>query len=63
MDGIGTNLTNDVGIQPLNIVMKATRVEIPEGEAKTVKTSDDEGKQIGPPRLVDEYRNQHFKAA
>jgi nicotinate phosphoribosyltransferase len=63
MDGVGTNLTNDVGIPALNIVMKATRVEIPEGDAKTVKMSDDEGKQTGPPQLIDEYRHQYFRAA
>jgi len=41
--GIGTNLTNNTGFRPLNIVIKATEVE----DTPTVKLSDDPGKQLG----------------
>jgi nicotinate phosphoribosyltransferase len=61
--GIGTNLTNDLGITALNIVMKATEVETDRGAVRTVKMSDDEGKHIGPDWLVNKYKNQYFNAA
>ena len=63
LDGIGTNLTNDLGMRALNQVMKATHVRIPEGQASTVKISDDAGKQTGPPDLVHDYQYVHFRAA
>ena len=47
--GWGTSLTNDLGIKALNIVMKATRVDLP-GFVKgayTVKLSDDPSKHTG----------------
>ena len=47
--GIGTNLTNDVGVTPLNIVIKLARCRT--GPDKTwhpvVKLSDDIGKHTG----------------
>jgi len=47
--GWGTTLTNDMGIKPLNVVMKATHVQLPGlGEADTVKLSDTAGKHTGP---------------
>lgn len=47
--GIGTNLTNDTGFKPANIVMKLTRCRMnPTQEwRECVKLSDDEGKHLG----------------
>lgn len=63
--GWGTTLTNDLGIKPLNVVMKATHVRLPETgqEAYTVKLSDAIGKHMGPEELVREYEEQHFAVA
>jgi nicotinate phosphoribosyltransferase len=46
--GIGTNFTNDVGVKPLNMVVKMTSCR-PEGQMRmpTVKISDDPGKHTG----------------
>ena len=46
--GIGTNFSNDVGIKPLNMVIKITEAK-PEGEDwhHTIKLSDVEGKHTG----------------
>lgn len=46
--GIGTNLTNDVGLKPMNIVLKMTEA-LPESESWTsvVKLSDEKGKYTG----------------
>ncbi|HEV7621157.1 MAG TPA: nicotinate phosphoribosyltransferase, partial [Flavisolibacter sp.] len=51
--GIGTNFTNDIGYQPLNIVIKMTGA-LPEGEQWTpvVKLSDDAGKYTGDPATI-----------
>lgn len=55
--GWGTTLTNDLGLKPLNIVMKATHVRDPQTglEADTVKLSDNEGKHTGSPENVARY--------
>lgn len=47
--GIGTNLTNDTGFRPLNIVMKLTRckMNIHQKWHECIKLSDDEGKHLG----------------
>lgn len=47
--GIGTNLTNDTGFSPLNIVMKLTRckMNIHQKWHECIKLSDDEGKHLG----------------
>lgn len=52
--GIGTNLTNDAGQEPLNIVIKMTEA-LPEGEPWTpvIKLSDDEGKHSGSEETID----------
>jgi len=63
LDGIGTNLTNDLGLDALNMVMKATKVKAAEGEQSTVKLSDDKGKHTGPPDLVSLYENRYFRKA
>jgi nicotinate phosphoribosyltransferase len=46
--GIGTFFTNDVGVTPLNMVIKMTSAK-PEGDiwTDTIKISDDEGKHTG----------------
>jgi nicotinate phosphoribosyltransferase len=51
--GIGTNFTNDVGLQPMNIVMKMVEA-LPEAEAWTpvVKLSDERGKYTGRPETI-----------
>lgn len=49
--GWGTSLTNDLGIEPLNIVMKATEVN----GTPTVKLSDNQGKHTGPAEKIEEY--------
>jgi nicotinate phosphoribosyltransferase len=56
--GWGTSLTNDLGFKALNIVAKATYVEVPEAEegVYTVKLSDDAGKHTGPPEQVKTYQ-------
>ncbi|WP_447640308.1 MULTISPECIES: nicotinate phosphoribosyltransferase [Chitinophagaceae] len=52
--GIGTNLTNDVGLQPMNIVMKMTAVSLPDMSwTPTVKLSDEHGKYTGDPRTIE----------
>lgn len=47
--GIGTNLTNDCGFKPSNIVMKLTSCRMNENQPwyTCVKLSDDEGKHMG----------------
>ncbi len=46
--GIGTNFTNDVGVKPLNIVIKIIEAK-PEGQGwvSTIKLSDTKGKYTG----------------
>lgn len=47
--GIGTNLTNDVGLKPANIVMKLSKCRINRNQEwrKCIKISDDLGKHLG----------------
>lgn len=52
--GWGTSLTNDMGIKPLNIVMKATSVD----GTGTVKLSDVDGKHTGSLENIERYRNE-----
>jgi nicotinate phosphoribosyltransferase len=57
--GWGTNLMNDLGLKPLNIVMKATHVKLQDGtEADLVKLSDDAGKHCGPEDLIMRYMKE-----
>jgi nicotinate phosphoribosyltransferase len=51
--GIGTNLTNDVGLKPLNIVIKMTEA-LPQNEPwiPVVKLSDEKGKYTGDPHMI-----------
>ena len=50
--GIGTNLTNDVGVTPLNMVIKLTKCRASSDKPwrNTVKLSDDKGKHTGDPK-------------
>lgn len=52
--GIGTNLTNDVGLKPMNIVMKLIAAQSINGDwIPTVKLSDEHGKYTGDPKMID----------
>ena len=52
--GIGTNFTNDVGLKPMNIVIKMTEA-LPEAEPWTpvVKLSDVQGKHTGDEHTIE----------
>lgn len=51
--GVGTNFTNDVGLQPLNIVLKMTDTLPDEGIWNpVVKLSDEKGKYTGDPQTI-----------
>lgn len=52
--GIGTNLTNDTGFEPSNIVMKLTQCKMNPNQEwrECIKLSDDEGKHTGSPEEV-----------
>ncbi len=51
--GIGTNLTNDTGLKPMNIVLKLTSVAEPDLPwSSVVKLSDDKGKHSGDPKTI-----------
>lgn len=58
MFGWGTTLTNDLGLRPLNIVMKATHATDSRTglSADTVKLSDNAGKHTGPEVQVQRYQ-------
>ncbi|MBN9298340.1 MAG: nicotinate phosphoribosyltransferase [Filimonas sp.] len=52
--GIGTNLTNDVGLTPMNIVMKLTEAQPANMKwASTIKLSDEKGKYTGDPKMIE----------
>jgi nicotinate phosphoribosyltransferase len=51
--GIGTNFTNDVGVTPLNMVIKISEVFINGEWFPAVKLSDDPGKSTGDPKEVE----------
>lgn len=50
--GIGTNFTNDVGVKPLNIVIKMVSVKVNDKWVDTVKLSDNVGKNTGDPNEI-----------
>lgn len=51
--GIGTNFTNDVGLTPMNIVIKMTEAFPEEGQwTPVIKLSDDAGKHTGDPETI-----------
>jgi len=51
--GIGTNLTNDVGLEPMNIVLKLISVAEPDIPwTNVVKLSNEKGKHTGDPKMI-----------
>ena len=51
--GIGTNLTNDVGLTPMNIVLKLISIAEPDIPwTNVVKLSDEKGKHTGDPKMI-----------
>lgn len=51
--GIGTDLTNDTGLKPMNIVMKLLKVKTLHHDwTETVKLSDERGKYTGDPKMI-----------
>lgn len=46
--GIGTNFTNNLDVEPLNMVIKLVAIDDGLGWVPTVKLSDDAGKTLGP---------------
>lgn len=51
--GIGTNLTNDVGLKPMNIVLKLTAIAEPDIPwTNVVKLSDEKMKHTGNERMI-----------
>ena len=51
--GIGTNLTNDVGLKPMNIVMKLIGVQASNKDwIPTIKLSDEKNKYTGDPTMI-----------
>ena len=51
--GIGTHLTNDVGVKSLNIVIKLSSVEINNEWIPAIKLSDDKGKHTGDTKEIE----------
>ena len=53
--GIGTNLSNDVGVTPLNMVIKMTAAKIEDNGIwiPTIKLSDVSGKHTGDPKMIE----------
>lgn len=51
--GIGTNLTNDVGLKPMNIVLKLISIAEPDIPwTNVVKLSDEKGKHTGDEKMI-----------
>ncbi len=51
--GVGTSLTNDVGLRPMNIVIKMTESQSQSGGwTEVVKLSDENGKYTGTDRMI-----------
>lgn len=57
--GWGTTLTNDLGVPPLNIVMKAVAVD----GTETVKLSDVATKHTGPETKIEVYKHAYATAS
>lgn len=56
--GIGTHFTNDVGVKPLNMVIKLTSVDFGNGDVNVVKLSDDLGKNTGDQEEVQKVKKE-----
>jgi nicotinate phosphoribosyltransferase len=50
--GIGTFFTNDVGVKPLNMVIKMVSADFGFGPVDVVKLSDDPSKHVGKPEAI-----------
>lgn len=50
--GIGTFFSNDVGVKPLNMVIKMTSADFGHGAVDVVKLSDEPGKHTGNPDAI-----------
>jgi nicotinate phosphoribosyltransferase len=55
--GIGTFLTNDLGVDSLNIVIKLVEIN----NMPVAKISDNEGKEIGDKKLINDIKNVYSK--
>ncbi len=55
--GIGTWFSNDVGLKPLNIVIKMSDCLVRNDWVPTIKLSDDTGKNTGDPKMVQLCKN------
>ena len=51
--GVGTHLTNDVGVKPLNMVIKLTAAKVLGEWIPTVKLSDNPGKHSGDKKTIE----------
>lgn len=52
--GVGTNFTNDVGLKPMNVVLKMTDALPDDGEwTPVVKLSDEQNKYTGTPEAIE----------
>lgn len=60
--GIGTNLTNDIGIKPLNIVIKAQKLFLEKSNKETylIKLSDNLGKNTGKDKDLIKFYKKTF---
>ena len=58
--GIGTFLSNNVGVRPLNMVIKLKRIKkTPQSEwVNVVKLSDNEGKHTGKPEAIEQVKRE-----
>ena len=55
--GIGTNLTNDIGVKPLNMVIKISEVLVEDSWIGSVKLSDNKGKNTGNTEDIELYKS------
>jgi nicotinate phosphoribosyltransferase len=56
--GIGTHLTNDVGVTPLNMVIKLVSADLGAGVRNVVKLSDNLGKHTGNPEEITRVKSE-----
>jgi nicotinate phosphoribosyltransferase len=56
--GIGTFFTNDVGVKPLNMVIKMTSADFGHGPVDVVKLSDEAGKHTGKPEAIAQAKRE-----
>lgn len=56
--GIGTFLSNDVGVKPLNMVIKMTSANFGRGHIDVVKLSDNAGKHTGTPEAIAQAKKE-----